>query len=154
MWDEAPGEFVLSDDLNVELNLIVTGGNIDSAGAALVLNDIANQAVQVGSGTVNWASGDGDLYVQSDLEVDDNAHVAGYLDVDTYVDVDQANSGTTPSLAIDDLRAGVNNDDLVEAAAVINAAGTYALYVQTGQSQFVNDVTLEDDLNMDQMIYM
>jgi hypothetical protein len=51
-------------------DLVVTGGNIDSVGAPLVLNATANDEVRIGDAdTPNAATGDGDLFVSSDVEI-------------------------------------------------------------------------------------
>ena len=66
-------------NLNVSGDITATGDNIDSAGAPLVLNATATDEVRVGTGTPGIATGAGDLYVTSDLEVDGTMDVASTI---------------------------------------------------------------------------
>ncbi len=76
-WREGGGGnalMTLTDNANVGDLLIsgdftIQGDNLDSAGAPLVLNATAADEVRVGTGTPLLATGAGDLYVTSDLEV-------------------------------------------------------------------------------------
>jgi len=72
-----------SQNVTIAGDLTVSGDNIDSAGAPLRINNIANQPTYIGSGTANVATGDNDLYVTDALEVDGEFELDGPLDADS-----------------------------------------------------------------------
>ena len=57
-----------------------------------------------------------------------------------------AGVATVPLINIDDDRTGVTADTVGEATIVMNAAGTYAFYIQTGQAYFAADTTQVEDV--------
>ncbi|MFC1809640.1 hypothetical protein ACFL3D_05950, partial [Candidatus Omnitrophota bacterium] len=84
-WDDADTQFELSDDISIAGDLTVTGGNIDSSGATLLLQGITNEAVQIG--TTKQDEGEaiisraGDLKVFDDLDVHDDLSVGGNVSI-------------------------------------------------------------------------
>ena len=54
----------------------------------------------------------------------------------------------TSLINIDDNRTGENANTTAESTIVLNAAGTYGLYLQTGQAYFADDVTMIEDVNI------
>lgn len=59
-----------------------------------------------------------------------------------------AGVATVPLINIDDDRTGVTADTVGEATIVMNAAGTYAFYIQTGEAYFADDTTQIEDVFM------
>ncbi|NQV90425.1 hypothetical protein HQ487_03395 [Candidatus Uhrbacteria bacterium] len=77
-WDiSTTGDLTGIGAITMDGDLLVGGDNIDSVGAHLVLNATAADEVRIGTGTPVVATGAGDLYVTSDLEVDAVLDVAG-----------------------------------------------------------------------------
>lgn len=62
-------------NLDISGDVTITGDNLDSAGAPLVINATAADEVRIGSGTPSVATGAGDLYVTDGLEVAGTATV-------------------------------------------------------------------------------
>ena len=73
--------FTTAATLTLSGDLVVSGDNLDSAGAPLVLNATANDEVRIGdAGTPTDATGDGDLFVSDALEVDGTLYLDGAID--------------------------------------------------------------------------
>ncbi|MCD4727745.1 MAG: hypothetical protein K8R46_08795, partial [Pirellulales bacterium] len=93
-------DFDSNGGLTLAGDLIVSGDNIDSSGAPLRINDVANQPVYIGSGTATTATGDNDLFVTGILEVDEVLDVDGTstfantLTMASGINLQFANSGT------------------------------------------------------------
>jgi len=116
---------VLSDHnlaAHTALGLFDASGDVDHN---LTTNYVANQHI-------NWTAAASDFSTSEDFflawtEAADHAAIT-----QTAV----AGVATVPLINIDDDRTGVTADTVGEATIVMNAAGTYAFYVQTGAVQF------------------
>ncbi len=137
---------------------IIQGNAAGIAGQALIfINDdrtgaTANEPDEAtihmtGEGPDSWAiyADIGKVQFDGDFILDWGSDVDNASITQTAV----AGIATVPLINIDDDRTGVTADTVGEATIVMNAAGTYAFYIQTGQAYFAADTTQIEDVFMD-----
>ena len=146
-FEASYGQIVIAaddgDDGATDLAILrmTPGGNLE-----IVVNDITNTID--GAGLLTMAAGytaTGKLTANAELEA--NADVDINLSATTH-EITIAQTDTTgadgiPMLDINDDRTGSFANTVGEATIVINAAGTHALYIQTGAVEIDTAVTLD-----------
>ena len=109
-------------------DLTIAGDNLDSSGAALRINDVANQPVYIGSGTATTATGDNDFYVTGDIETDQNVYMAD----DKYIGISGAERivfDTAGNIEILEANVGIGMTpgEALDVSGNINASGDICL---------------------------